>query len=484
MISSVGVLRDGDADDGGRLLFHIPCGDDPAPRAPAHAVVATLPFHEGDFLGIPLIVLDSMQDLVAALDVASRTMADYETWVRDLYRTAAGGQPLSALLDQAVSYLHNPIYVADNNFRMVECSGDDPVSTVDPVWRYHARYRYLPYSVTRDLVETGEFERIDGITDATLFDDTATFPTPFICAPILQGGVRVGNLVVLGLNRRLHESDCELVDFLSSVITLAIDDERGLEGDRFSPAHFIVDVMTGNLTDVGSIELQLSFLGWGIEGDYAVFVADTAGKELPICQQLLTATQDLLGQAFLHERRIVVIANQYAERKEMLDGLFERLTGSFGCRCALSEPFIMFTDVGICYRQALFALGCDVGEGGLDRPALVRYEDVFTRHLTQLTGDALPTLPSVARLARYDAENATSLCETLLVWLSTRGNTVETARQLFVHRNTVNYRLERICEVTGMRLDEVSGDLRMLIALINQMHRARASEGSIPEGSD
>lgn len=68
-------------------------------------------------------------------------------------------------------------------------------------------------------------------------------------------------------------------------------------------------------------------------------------------------------------------------------------------------------------------------------------------------------------LLEYDRDDKTNLLETLRVYFRFRGNVVQTARELYIHRNTLLYRLERICQVTGLDLDDAETRLKLQLAL-------------------
>ena len=54
----------------------------------------------------------------------------------------------------------------------------------------------------------------------------------------------------------------------------------------------------------------------------------------------------------------------------------------------------------------------------------------------------------------YDAANRTELCRTLETYLRLERNVVQTAKELFIHRSTFLYRLEKIKEILDSRLDD------------------------------
>lgn len=68
---------------------------------------------------------------------------------------------------------------------------------------------------------------------------------------------------------------------------------------------------------------------------------------------------------------------------------------------------------------------------------------------------------SVAPLVTYDKQHKSDLVETLECFLRNDRNLNATAEELFAHRHTVRYRLERIAEITGLDVDK-SEDLERL----------------------
>ncbi|MFS0725471.1 PucR family transcriptional regulator [Paenibacillus sp. 1P07SE] len=68
-------------------------------------------------------------------------------------------------------------------------------------------------------------------------------------------------------------------------------------------------------------------------------------------------------------------------------------------------------------------------------------------------------------LLRYDAKHQGSLLHTLRVYFQCNGNARETAERLFIHYNTVTYRLERIRTELGLRLDDPETRLQLQLAV-------------------
>ncbi|MEG1988276.1 MAG: PucR family transcriptional regulator ligand-binding domain-containing protein [Oscillibacter sp.] len=69
-------------------------------------------------------------------------------------------------------------------------------------------------------------------------------------------------------------------------------------------------------------------------------------------------------------------------------------------------------------------------------------------------------------LQRYDRENRGDLIETLHQYLKNDGNLVRTSQEMFIHRNTLVYRMNKIRELTGRSLDDATEKLELYNSIL------------------
>jgi purine catabolism regulator len=60
----------------------------------------------------------------------------------------------------------------------------------------------------------------------------------------------------------------------------------------------------------------------------------------------------------------------------------------------------------------------------------------------------------IGKLALYDKDNDTDLVTTFYYYLATGGSLIETANRMYVHRNSVKYRIDRIKEISDIDLND------------------------------
>lgn len=142
-------------------------------------------------------------------------------------------------------------------------------------------------------------------------------------------------------------------------------------------------------------------------------------------------------------------------------------------RCGVGAPAPDLDTWRLSFRQAGQAL--DLARRFNERRPLY-YPDLSVYRLL-LQMETSPELAAfleetLGRLLAH--EGAAELLHTLEVYFERNGNLSQTAEALFIHRNTLLYRMERIAAITGLNLDHAETRLAVQLALhIKRMMRGR-----------
>lgn len=122
----------------------------------------------------------------------------------------------------------------------------------------------------------------------------------------------------------------------------------------------------------------------------------------------------------------------------------------------LSMPFPSLLQLGTVWRfnQEAAATARELHCAAGCRSASELYEDVLIRTITR-SANLHPFIhPMLRRLLDYDRTHDTTMLHTLSVYLNRESNLHETAAALYIHRNTLVYRLQRIRELLQLDLDD------------------------------
>lgn len=123
--------------------------------------------------------------------------------------------------------------------------------------------------------------------------------------------------------------------------------------------------------------------------------------------------------------------------------------------------------IGASYRQAVALAGIASHREGEGVLLDFDHSGIFRLLLAVGDDEALKAYrdATLGPLLRYDQTHAAGLVGVLRTYLAASGSVRRTAGQLFVHRNTVTYKLNKIAEVLGCDLSLLSSREELAVAL-------------------
>ena len=96
-----------------------------------------------------------------------------------------------------------------------------------------------------------------------------------------------------------------------------------------------------------------------------------------------------------------------------------------------------------------------------------------------LSEDLAPFRALVEPLVEHDRRRGSDLVKTLRTYFAAGANASEAADRLFLHRNSMTYRLERVGKLTGLDLREPGAALALQLGLLS-LRRGDTDEDKHP----
>ncbi len=223
------------------------------------------------------------------------------------------------------------------------------------------------------------------------------------------------------------------------------------------------------------INLKLPRIAAVIEIDGGTLGVDAALAEIQQLQTLLAtperdnliATVSLTELVVLKPTRVPHDPRELARHRERIDSLLSRMQESsrLGVRIGLGHYFPGSGGIARSYRTARTTL--QVGKQRYPDRRAFYYQDLILPVLldslkTGWQADELRR--SLARLVAQD--NHGVFRKTLNRWFANDTQALATAQSLSIHRNTLDYRLKRIEELTNLDLERFDDRLLLYIALL------------------
>jgi DNA-binding PucR family transcriptional regulator len=224
---------------------------------------------------------------------------------------------------------------------------------------------------------------------------------------------------------------------------------RGLWDSRLE-ALVVDSILSGDNEE--ELASRIAALGWRAGGTVAAFIgvaSDTVDQDGLRRVARKNHTDVLIG---VHGNRLIVVVgriedekNSEADKPSLLK-IAQELDGFFGAGPLVIGPEVQ--SVAEATRSAKAALAGFAVVKAWQKPARpINADDLLAER--SLAGDMLAKQTLVETIYRPLSANSPELLETLTSYLETGRSLESTARELFVHANTVRYRLKRISEIIG-----------------------------------
>ena len=313
--------------------------------------------------------------------------------------------------------------------------------------------------------------------------------------PVMSGTFALAYLVVFHMAEPCQELDLRAVEHGATVIALELLKQRAvIETEQQLRGGFIDDLLTGDFEDDEAIVRRAGYLGFDFDASYRVFVFgidwDDAARESgraserdvdQLRRHLLRLTLAACGLrwpkaiATLKGDSVIVVwpedplgrigpAEAARILKDDLGRSLRPLTVSAGVGGSCQAP-------GEFARSFAEARRCvEVLRGFSNTNRVLMVEELGLHRFLIRPGDE-PQLLAFAHqrldaLCEHERRYSGELLQTLKVFLSTECSLTRAAEQLSVHINTVQYRVRKVEDLTGVKLRTPQGLMEIHLALL------------------
>lgn len=274
-----------------------------------------------------------------------------------------------------------------------------------------------------------------------------------LTADATMGSDRLGLLVLTDDHARTFTAaDAAVAHRLAQIVAVATRQRRLLESsiERVRGEDLLWELVGARPADPLATLARAQRLGCDVREPHVALVAHAAaGPEADRLRGLLLAA-DRNALVDMTTDRVVALVTAAA-------------VGTLpagGWSVGISRPCRDATGYPAAYQQAQEAL--ELGLRLFGRGRVVRFEDLGSyRFVPALIQYGLTTEAEYQQVSRLPDE----LLQTLEAYLDSGGNTAQAAKQLFLHRNTLRQRLERITALLDLDLSAPSRWLSLQLAI-------------------
>ncbi len=320
-----------------------------------------------------------------------------------------------------------------------------------------------------------------------------------VCA-IRAGREVIGYIWVLENNRRLNRTDMIILERAAAAAALSIvRGQATAERDENLKKDFVDEVLSGNVRSREELQSQAARLRCDLATFHQVLLADADdfrqyserpvgedGTETPFPRRrlldIISAEVSKFSPGSLTVGRGKDVAallssdtrTPLPKLKSVVRRIVESIHSALQCELpglsvsiGIGDYYADVTDLAESYREAQQAVRVAQRVYGGGRALF--FDELGVYRLLGYLKDQqdLEKLrhPALERLKEYDCKENTEFLRTLEVFLENVGHPKAMAEQLCIHRNTLQYRLERIEAIAGASLSNAEDRLNLQIGL-------------------
>lgn len=321
-------------------------------------------------------------------------------------------------------------------------------------------------------------------------------PLQLVLVPVEINAVLSGQLLILERNRKLDEQDLMAMENASAIIALEFAKEKAVfETERRVRGELLEDLISGNFHYEESVIRRAGFMNFNLKTRLAAFVIDIdrfesylineAGRDENRIQELKAKIVQLAHASFLDYPGGAMLLDKSdsitglvrlvtQEDARLLDSRLRKLKAGIESRLprikvslGVGRSYNGVRYIKRSYEEALSALR--IGRFMNGPAAVSYYEDLGPyRFLCELKdSEAVISFcqETVGKIITYDSQNNTEMLKTLISYFKNDCNLRRTSEDLFIHKNSVIYRVKKIGEITGLDMGDPEKRFNLQLSL-------------------
>lgn len=384
------------------------------------------------------------------------------------------GNGIQSMADAFTRAFNNPVFVFDAGYHLIACNYE--MANADPIGREiveNMGFTEKEFNLINK--ENHIHEKVKKSDKPLKVFHKELGIEQMICA--IDTRKDLGHIVVNAVNRPFNSTDYELLIMLKEGVYQQMRKEEFINDNSGYPyEYFLKDLLDGKIATPKRYQKRLSYVNATFSDNMYCLVVETARSSSTLNIFLIRNRLEGLfpdTKTLMYNGEIIVLFC-LPKNEELTKKDFDRIRNL----CAELEIFAgisnNFTDLMVFaeyYKQALRAIEIGITENL--EPGLFVYSDFFMHHIAniffQKESEKTYCHPIMSKLLKHDRANETDLADTLYAYLLCERNISTASDYLYIHRNTMTYRLRKIESLVDINYDDPKE--RQYLILSYEMHK-------------
>jgi hypothetical protein len=433
----------------------------------------TILSHGSDIICVPNAQIEDIFNRVLSI------FEKYLEWSDRIDEALLSISPFQPILDIAHEMIPDPMFFGQRNLHILAITHGYTKEELFEEWDDMKAYSAMPMRMVERLNKYGFHVRYPEEIDPAVMPAIPEYKVPYYftirtnCS--LRGQIW-GHLYCYHMLPELNPCTLQLLRYVADIFEKLLNKSQYIIDEqtrRFTP---LAELIEGNAADEESLKALRRQLAWDTDTSLVLYkvVSLDPNHYAMIFEWLCNSIIEKLPNAAVFFYRNAVIAVAASKDADLLLSGIKTVISMYAVgeyHCGVSFPFTGIRNIDSGYEQASFAI--ELSEG---IESVHYFQNCFYSGMTKAfkshTHWRSWVLPALFDLIKNDKEYNTEYYKTLYYLLINQNRYADTAKALFIHRNTLAYRLDKLQTVLNvdLRNESVLAYLRFCYSLLSEDH--------------
>lgn len=419
-----------------------------------------------------IIQIPSIDQPIETFQSIIDIFSSYDEWNQSMLMAIVTHKRIDEFLDIAAQKLTNPIALLDNGMNLIAKSGDFKNPSKGTIWEKFEDTvpSVLDFYTLQEQIHLSSIAQSNKVRPYTYYpasDKTHNYGTSHIWID----NKLYGNLGWVDINSPITDGQLSIVQHITTNFKYFFQNNEDLMQIAENNTFFLNHLIDETPIDENIIAYQLRKHGWK-HNDQFYLLNFTC--PLPFVSPIESISYvKKINKSYpasfitIREQHILLLIRDqdYPLEEPGEKEKLERLLIAHNMNCGVSICFNDFKQLKAYYIQSAFAVEYSHEHSN---SVLQYYENCYNEHLVQLlkTQTDLRCFchPQILRMWQSRDENQRELINCLYNFLLNGANLATTSKALHLHRNTLIYRINKISQILGQDLKNLTSE--QLLSLI------------------
>lgn len=411
--------------------------------------------------GCSFVVLPKENDVFEIFNLVKKLFSERQWFYQqsyNLYNELLTGKDFSHIIGLAEKELNNPIILIDESFKVLHYSTG--ITVTDEIWANNIRKGYCSYEFVLEVNKLNSVRKSPTTTEPFSVVCHANEITKWISKLYWENEL-MGYLVVPECQSHMEREQVQLFSVFSKIMVHHLSRTKHENANQLiNSEKLFTDLIENRIQSESELSSRLKLSGLSLNKPYYLIMLkdDSVEARRKKTESLHSQLSKLYpeGQQIIYKNSLLLLVSQKewdshsnSKKQSLLEILKQK-----NLRAIYSDYITDLLDLSSHYH--CLVKGSSLAERLDRREVLLPYSDLKFYQMLHDMVDSDKLLyychPEILKLLNYDIENNTAYYETLQAFLLNRQNLNDTANQLFIHRNTIKYRLRKINQIVEIDL--------------------------------